>query len=169
MQYYVGMLHNKNQCLISSPHVCRFLTPSPSVQQSTTSYWTFVPHIPKINAAWRRIPQHQTHQAFYLNYRHRFGCIFTDVVSHLAALPVSIHLGPSVLGDTSPRLVEAKAATNLPVPGSAPPFIIDSNICPSGGRGRRELLKSFFLAAAGRWKRSVEHRARTESKSQMQL
>ena len=38
----------------------------------------------------------------------------------LQFLPVSRQCGPFKLGDTSPRLVEANAATNGPFPGSLP-------------------------------------------------
>ena len=31
--------------------------------------------------------------------------------------PVSMHFGPAVLGDTSPKFVDANAATKLPLPG----------------------------------------------------
>jgi hypothetical protein len=47
----------------------------------------------------------------------------SNIVRAQHHLPVSIHVGPAVFGDTSPKFVDANAATNGPFPGKVPLFM----------------------------------------------
>ena len=83
--------------------------------------------------------------------------------SVLQGSPVSWQWAPRVLGDTSPRLVEAKPATNAPFPAGAPvdvlPLISRSrryDAYPGAGGGGRRVQAGDRTVCEGRNVRCVE-------------